>query len=203
MSLKNTLNYLQFFKEVGKSKRLLRSGWVREKIKDPESVAEHSFRIGVLVMALSDKFGYKLDKEKLLTMALLVALGELATGDVVTGRGEHIDIKKRDEMERQEREAIKKMFDKTGDSKKYTAIYDEMIGRVTPEAKVFWQLDRLEMALQAFEYEEEQGKNLEEFFINTSLYLTEPLLKEILEKIMKSRKKEYQATLAEKMGVKI
>lgn len=197
------INYLEFFKEVGKSKRLLRSGWVREKIKNPESVAEHSFRIGVLVMVLSDKFGYKLDKEKLLTMALLVALGELATGDVVTGRGEHIDIKKRNEMERQEREAIKKMFGKTGDSEEYTAIYDEMISRVTPEAKVFWQLDRLEMALQAFEYEEEQGKNLEEFFINTSLYLTDPLLKETLEKIMKSRREEYQESLLKKLKGKI
>lgn len=203
MSLKNSLNYLQFLKEVGKSKRLLRSGWVREEIKDPESVAEHSFRIGALVMVLSDKFGYKLDKEKLLEMALLVDLGELATGDVVTGRGEHIDIKKRDEVERQEREGIKEMFDKIGDSEKYTAIYDEMIGRTTLEAKVFWQLDRLEMALQALEYEEEQGKNLEEFFINTSLYLRDPLLKEVFEKIIKSRKKEYQASLAKKMGVNI
>ncbi|MDO8621049.1 MAG: HD domain-containing protein [Candidatus Levybacteria bacterium] len=203
MSLKNTLNYLQFFKEVGKSKRLPRSGWVRERIKDPESVAEHSFRIGALVMVLSDKFGYKLDKEKLLKMALLVALGELATGDVVTGRGEYIDIKKRDEMERQERGGIKEMFDKIGDSEEYSAIYDEMIGRVTPEAKAFWQLDRIEMALQALEYEEEQGKKLEEFFINTSLYLKEPLLKEILGKIMRSRKKEYQKSLREKLEGKI
>lgn len=199
MSLKNTLNYLEFFKEVGKSKRLLRSGWVREKIKDPESVAEHSFRIGVLVMALVDKLEYTLDREKLLKMAFLVALGELATGDVVTGRGEHIDIKKRDEMERQEKEGIREMFDKIGDSEKYSAIYDEMIGRTTPEAKAFWQLDRLEMALQAFEYEEEQGENLEEFFINTSLYLRDPLLKEIFEKIIKSRKKEYQESLRKKL----
>ena len=181
------VNYLDFFKTVGKSKRLPRSGWVREKVNDPESVAEHSFRVGALVMVLSDKLGYKLDKEKLLTMALLVALGELATGDVVTGRGEHIDIKKRDEMERQEREGIREMFDKIGDSEKYSAIYDEMIGRATPEAKAFWQLDRLEMALQALEYEEEQGKNLEEFFINTGLYIRDPLIVDILKEILKSR----------------
>lgn len=202
MSLKNSLNYLQFFKEVGKSKRLLRSGWVREKVKNPESIAEHSFRVGALVMVLSDKLGYKLDKEKLLKMALLVDLGELATGDVVTGRGEYIDIKKRDEIEWQEGKGIKEMFDRIGDSEKYSAIYDEMIGRTTSEAKAFWQLDRLEMALQALEYEEEQGKNLEEFFINTSLYLRDPLLKEIFEKIMKSRKKEYQESLRKKLESK-
>ena len=44
------------------------------------------------------------------------------------------------------------------------------------------------MALQALEYEEEQGKNLEEFFVNTELYLKEPLLKKIFYEILKSRK---------------
>lgn len=181
------VNYLEFLKTVGRSKRLPRTGWVREKVKDPESVAEHSFRVGVLAMVLSNKLGYKLDKEKLLTMAFLVDLGELTTGDVVTGRGEYIDIKKQDEMERQEREAIREMFDKIEDSEKYLAIYDEMVGRNTPEAKAFWQLERLEMALQALEYEEEQGKNLEEFFVNTGLYLRDPLSKTIFNQILKQR----------------
>ncbi len=181
------VNYIEFLKTVGRSKRLLRTGWVREGIKDPESVAEHSFRVGALAMSLGDKLGYNLDKEKLMTMALLVDIGELATGDVVTERGEYVDIKEKDKMERDERVAIKKLFDEVDDSKKYLAIYDEMIGRVTPEAKAFWQLERLEMALQAFEYEEEQGKNLEEFFVNTSLYLKDPLLKRLFNQILKQR----------------
>jgi len=181
------VNYLEFLKTVGRSKRLPRTGWVREGIKDPESIAEHSFRVYVLIMIFSDKLGYNLNKEKLFKMALLVDLGELSTGDIITGRGEHIDIKKRDEMEHQEREAIEKIFNEIEDVQKYLTIYDEMVGRNTPEAKVFWQLERLEMALQALEYEEEQGKNLEEFFINTSLYLTDPLLKKIFNQIIKKR----------------
>ena len=177
--------YLDFFKTVGKSKRLLRTGWVREKIKNPESIAEHSFRVGVLAMVLADKL--LVNKEKLMKMALLVDLGELTTGDIISGRGEYIDIKKRDEMERKEREGIKEIFDIIGDSEKYLAIYDEMVNRVTSEAKAFWQLERLEMAFQALEYEEEQGKNLEEFFVNTGLYLRDPLLKTIFNQILKQR----------------
>jgi len=64
-----SIDYLGFLKEVGKSKRLLRSGWIREKVNDPESVAEHSFRVGVLAMVLSDAI--KVDKDKLIKMALL------------------------------------------------------------------------------------------------------------------------------------
>lgn len=199
MSSKNTLNYLQFFKEVGKSKRLLRSGWVREKIKDPESIAEHSFRIGVLVMILADKFGYNLDKIKLMKMALIHDLGASITGDVVSTRGEIIDLQKRDEKEIREREEIRKVFDKVGEGDEYVAVFDEMINRITVEAKVFEELDKLEMALQAFEYEEEQGKNLEEFFMNTEMFMKESLLKEIFKDILKNRRKEYEESLRKKL----
>ncbi len=178
--------YLDFFRVVGKSKRIPRTGWVREKIKNPESIAEHSFRVGVLAMVLADKLGA--NKEKLMKMALLVDLGELATGDMVTARGEYIDIKKQDEMEKIEEEEIKKIFGKVGNNKQYLYAYREMVNRDTSDSKIFWQLERLEMALQAMEYEEEQGVILEEFFLNTALYLTEPLLKKIFYEILKSRK---------------
>jgi len=185
------VDYLDFLKTVGKSKRILRSGWVKEKIKDPESIAEHSFRVGLLAMILADKLDKNLDKEKLIKMALLHDLGELSTGDVVTERWDVIDVKKRDEKEKEERKGIEKVFAKIGQEKEYLAIYDEMVGRTTPEAKVFWQLDKLEMALQALEYEEEQGKNLEEFFVNVSLYSTQnPLIKEIFDKILRARKRK-------------
>jgi len=185
------VDYLDFLKTVGKSKRILRSGWVREKIKDPESIAEHSFRVGLLAMILADKLDKNLDKEKLIKMALLHDLGELSTGDVVTERWDVIDVKKRDEKEKEERKGIEKVFAKIGQEKEYLAIYDEMVGRTTPEAKVFWQLDKLEMALQALEYEEEQGKNLEEFFVNVGLYYTQNhLIREIFDKILRARKRK-------------
>jgi len=177
--------YLDFFKTVGKSKRLPRTGWVREKIKNPESIAEHSFRVGVLIMVLADKLDA--DKDKLTRMALLVNLGELVTGDMVTARGWHIDLKKQEEMEKKEREGIRGLFDYIEKGKEFVSIYNEMVNKDTQDAKIFWQLERLEMALQALEYEEEQGVVIDEFFINTELYLKEPLLKKIFYQILKSR----------------
>lgn len=188
---KKKIDYLDFLKTVGKSKRLLRSGWIREKILDPESVAEHSFRVSVLAMVLSDKLGYDLDKNKLIKMAILHDLGEVITGDIVTERHDIIDVAKRDEKEKEEKEGVRKIFDKIEEGDQYVKIFEEMIGRTTPEAKIFWQFDKLEMALQALEYEEEQGKDLQEFFSNVGLYhVRGPLIKKIFTEILSKRRKK-------------
>lgn len=183
------IDYLDFFKAVGKSKRLPRTGWMRTKVKDPESVAEHSFRVGVLAMVLSDKLGYSLDKEKLIKMALLHDLGEVITGDIVIERGGIIDIEKRKEKEEKEKQGVGKIFSLIKEENIYGAIFNEMLDRTTEEAKVFWQLDKLEMAIQALEYEQEQGKNLEEFFTTVDLHMKEPLLKEIFNQVLAERKR--------------
>ncbi len=181
------INYLDFFKTVGKSKRIPRSGWVREKVNDPESLAEHSFRVGVLAMVMSDKLNPNLDKNKLIKMALLHDLAEVITGDEVIDRWDVIDVKKRDEREIIEEEGIKKIFDKINQGDEFVGIFHEMVSRLTPEARIFAQLDKIEMAFQALEYEEEQGKNLEEFFVTASLYIKESLLKKIFGEILEKR----------------
>lgn len=183
-------DYITFFKTIGKSKRLLRSGWIEHKIKDPESVAEHSFRVAMMAMVLSNKLGYNLDAAKMVKMALLHDTGEVITGDVIVSRGSIIDIEARDTKEIEEREGIRNIFDLIGDAEEYTAIFQEMMDRTTVEAKVFWQLDKLEMAIQASEYEEEQKKDLEEFLINADLNMKEPLLREIFEGLLKKGKRK-------------
>lgn len=193
-------NYLDFFKTVGKSKRLLRSGPVREGIKDPESVAEHSFRTGVIAMVLADKLGYEVNREKLVKMALIHDIGEIVTGDVVVQRGEVIDLKLRDSKEEQEETGIRHIFNQIQEGDKYGKIFEEMIERKSPEAKIFWQFDKLELALTALEYEEEQGKQLEEFFLDANTHMKEPLLKKILMEIIESRKPEYKKSLRRKLG---
>ncbi len=46
----NAVNYLF---EMGELKRIRRSGWWNCKIKDPESVAEHSFRSSIIAFVLA------------------------------------------------------------------------------------------------------------------------------------------------------
>lgn len=176
---------VKFASMIGRSKRILRSGWVREKIKDPESVAEHSFRLSVLAMVLADQLG--VDKEKLIQMAILHDLGEVITGDVVWSRGSVIDMRKKAEKEELEKKGIGKIFKLIERSNNYVGLFEEMIGRKTQEAKIFWQLDKLEMAIQAMEYEKNHDKKIEEFFINADLQIYSPLLRKIFKEVVKQR----------------
>ena len=126
---------VDFMAVVGKSKKIHRAGWVREKIKDPESVAEHSFRVSVLTMVIADPLG--LDKEKLMKMALVHDLGEVITGDIVWSRGQLIDLKKRNEKENKEKEGIKDIFKLIKTDAEYVKVFTEMIERTSEEAKIF------------------------------------------------------------------
>lgn len=167
---------VKLVKILGKSKKIKRAGWVREKIKNPESVAEHSFRLIVMCMALAKVL--KVDQEKLIKMAIVHDLGETKTGDIVVERGTKIYSQKRIKKEILEEEAIKELLSIFGEE--YHRVFHELIERKSREAKIFWQLDKLEMAFQAKEYEEEQGKDLEEFFKNAEMNIKTPLLKKVL-----------------------
>ncbi len=184
-------DYLNFFKTVGKSKRLLRTGWVREKVKNPESIAEHSFRVGVLAMVLSDKL--EVNKEKLIKMSLIHDLGETFTGDIVWTRGELVDIKIRENKEKEELKGLVRLFSDIEDGEKFVDIFEEMIQSSSKDAKIFWQIDKLETVLQAFEYEEEQGIIIEEFFLNADLFIKDKILREIFEEILKEREAKQRS----------
>lgn len=71
---------IDFLSIVGRLKRLPRTGWVEAGIKEPESVADHSFRTAVLAMIPADLEG--LDSDKVMRMALLHDLAEVETGDL-------------------------------------------------------------------------------------------------------------------------
>ena len=176
---------LDFLIKTNKSKRVIRTGWKREKVRDPESVAEHSFHLSIMAMIFADEFG--VDREKLIKMAVIHDLGELITGDVVWSRGKMMDIEKRTNKESQEMQGIIDIFKIIGKGEEFRLIFEEMLERKTAEAKIFWQLDKLEMAIQALIYEKENNINLEEFFINTDLQLQSTFLRKIFDEVMKKR----------------
>lgn len=174
-------DFIKFAKIIGLSKKLKRAGWIREKIKDPESVAEHSFRLIVISMVLAKTL--KVNQGKLIKMAIIHDLGETITGDIVVERGKKILAHKRLKKERMEEEAIKELLGVFG--QEYHQIFYELRERKSKEAKIFWQLDKLEMAFQAKEYEEEQGKNLKEFFDNADMHISDSLLRKTLNELTK------------------
>lgn len=169
--------------QVGISKRILRTGWVVRKVKDPESVAEHCFRVIVMCLVLAPAFG--IDEQKLVNMGIIHDLGETSTGDLVVESWRKVFIKKRDVKEKLEKEAIKDIFKDFGNE--YFELFEEMIDRNSVEAKLFWQIDNLERTIQAFEYERSQGINMIEFVESADEFVTNPLLREVLGDLKKIR----------------
>lgn len=178
------MDILKFARTIGQLKTIQRTGWVREGIQNPEDVADHSFRIAILAMVLGPKLD--LNTERLVQMALIHDIGEITTTDIVVDRGLKIDINLKKEKEEKEAKALEEIFNPVN-STEASELYQEMIAQTTREAKIMRQLDKLEMVIQALEYEKEQGKKLDEFFQNAQLYITEPILKDIFEQIQKER----------------
>lgn len=76
----NSSNVLTFAKLCGMVKNIKRAGWLRYLKSDQvESVADHSYRIAALTMALrgTEKF----DQRRCLEMALIHDIGEGLVGD--------------------------------------------------------------------------------------------------------------------------
>lgn len=73
-------NLAKFGYELGQLKRTPRSGWHRAGVSSPESVAAHSWRVGVLAMIIAHAEGA--DVEHAAVLGLLHDLPETRVGDI-------------------------------------------------------------------------------------------------------------------------
>lgn len=151
---------IDFLMLVGKLKTTDRTGWKRHNIPESESVADHSYRAAMMGMFLAPRYG--LDQSKTTLMLLLHDLGEAIIGDVVTDAVAP-GYPKRDEKLRAERTALLEILE-TIDERQYISLYDEFVKNETPEARFAHELDKLEMAIQAREYEVMHNVDLGEFY---------------------------------------
>ena len=173
------LNLIDFFRMAGRLKRIPRSGWVEIGIDSPESVADHTFRTAILCMIFSDLEG--LDELKMLQMALIHDLPEVITGDL-TPSERTSTAKKREE------DAMKKLLNLLPEKQrvKYQNVWREYEECKTAEAKAVRQLEKLEMALQAKEYERAEltKESLERFFKSAEKAIMSPTIKTLLAHIL-------------------
>ncbi|XP_018725588.2 5'-deoxynucleotidase HDDC2 [Eucalyptus grandis] len=141
-----------------------RAGWVKRDVKDPESIGDHMYRMGLMALIASDIPG--VDRNKCIKMAIVHDIAEAIVGDITPSDG----ISKV-EKSRREREALDHMCRLLGgesQAKEINELWMEYEANLSPEAKVVKDLDKVEMILQALEYENEQGKDLDEFFVSTA-----------------------------------
>lgn len=188
------MDLLEFFHKIGKLKDIERTGWKMRNIKNPESVSDHSYRLAMLVLVLAPKFRERsIDLLKALKMALLHDICEVHTGDICSRLDEKNQVISNKEKFEKEKEGMEKILSNLPDeqAKEFMELWLEFEERESKEAVFVKELDKLELALQTYEYESKgrNGKHLNEFYEFVETNLNEPELIELFEKIKKKRKK--------------
>jgi putative hydrolase of HD superfamily len=168
-------NIIKFLEIAGMLKRTPRAGWVEVGIYHPESVADHTFRTAILSMLYADM--ECLDPLKLLRMALIHDLPEAVIGDLTPS-------KKSAETKEKEGTTIIQILNLLPERQRetYITVWNEYTKGNTREAKALKQLEKIEMALQAKEYERtgSASKSLERFIKSAEEATSWPDLRRLL-----------------------
>jgi putative hydrolase of HD superfamily len=188
------MNVKKFFHELEALKNLRRSGWVRFKIKKPESVADHSFRVAVMAMVLAPKLG--LNVEKCIKMALLHDLSEIRVGDIVVKSSDPNYRTQEKEKFQKEKNSIKKILSNLDKNQadEFFKSWLEVGMKTSAEGKFVNELDKLEMVFQALEYERENRSKtrLDEFFEDAEKRIEIPELLKLLKEVKQERSKLFK-----------
>lgn len=168
---------LNILSEVSRLKTLFRQGWLKRGIPESkcESVADHCFLTVITAYLIAERDFPELDLTKVLKLAIIHEIGEVYVGDITP-----VDGVSEEEKYKQEREAVKSVFSELDDGNGYLNLWEEFEAGETPEASFVKQIDKLEMALQAYNYKQHGYDRMDEFLDSTARVMQDDRLKDIL-----------------------
>ncbi|MBM3895447.1 MAG: HD domain-containing protein [Thaumarchaeota archaeon] len=172
-----------FFEQAIGLKSIHRKGWTTKVgIKEPESVADHSYSMTVMSLVLAEL--QTLDVQKVATMSLIHDLAESLVGDYTP---DEISLKQKMNLENNAMKEILSDLPATL-AKKYEKIWNEYQSAKTKEAKLVHEIDKLEMAFQARKYFEEgyDKSKIVEFLKTADKEIKNEYLRKILNKIIRN-----------------
>jgi len=173
-----------FIFELGALKHVKRSGWWIINIKDPENVAEHSFRAGVIGYILAKL--EKADVNKVAMMSLFNDLHEARLNDLHKIGQRYIDFKKA------ETKAHKEQTEELGEiGKEIFSFHKEYQEQKTKEAIIARDADLLENAYQAKEYMEIGYKDAQDWIDNIRKIIKTDSAKKLLDEIEKTSSNDW------------
>lgn len=156
-------------------KGVKRMGWVESGVKEPETVADHTCAVALIVLfkALKER---GLDLEKALTMALVHDLAETVVGDITPA-----DRVPPDEKKALEREAFDGLLEGLDPDTRSDVleVWDELEEGESPEARLVLDADVFDRLVQARIYKD-RGEDVERFF-RSKMSLKGSLLEKALE----------------------
>lgn len=179
---------LEFLNLIGRLKGQLRTGWVYSKVNElqrVESVADHSWRMSMAAFLFSDD--PLIDVGKMIRLAVVHDMAECITGDIAPAD----KVSPADKRQR-EANAVATITNTLGHfcSGGQSAVIDlihEYETRESAEAVAVKDLDLLEMIVQADEYEQTTGLNLETFFDGTRGRFKTPQVKSLADELEAQR----------------
>ena len=161
-----------FLINVGELKDRKRRGWELREVKNPETIAAHTFRTTIMAWVLGKK--KKLNTNKVLKMALIHDICEVYAGDTtpydkilpknkkelrkIVNQWPRLSKKEKErnfrEKYNKEKKALEKITSKLSPDlkKEIKQLWNDYEEGITMEGRFVRQLDRLENLLQALEY---------------------------------------------------
>ena len=175
---------VDYFFEAGTLKRIPRTGWLNAGIKHPESVAEHSYRTGLIGAVLAVMEGA--DPAKVAFMGVIHDTQETRIGDIAyIGRRYVKAADNRDVTADQTADAPPDVREALA------AIVDEIESCETKEAIIHRDADKLECLFQAIEYRETGNANMQQFYDSMLSALTTSSAQDIAHQAMDAKSQRW------------
>ncbi|KAK8811426.1 hypothetical protein WA158_003160 [Blastocystis sp. Blastoise] len=181
----NTVEGLKFLQYCNDLKQLPRRGWVLRGVENPESVADHSWRVGMMSFLI---VATDVDKIRCMKMGLVHDLAESIVGDITP-----VDnVAEEDKHDREARGFLEIVSHLPKEvAEEISGLWHEYEDQKTLESHYVYDFDKLDMLIQAKDYEYQQNKDLEEFFFNCQTLKTD-MGNEYLKTLISQRKVNNQ-----------
>ncbi|XP_033219437.1 HD domain-containing protein 2 [Belonocnema kinseyi] len=173
----------EFMELIGVLKHEKRAGWKLHNVSNPETIAGHMYRMAMLSFLIDSN--ENLDKNKIMQMTLIHDLAECIVGDITPH--DNITPEVKHEMEDKAMEQICQLLGDKGPE--ILEMFREYEQQQSPEAKYVKDLDRLDLLMQAYEYEKRDKTpgHLQEFFNAINGKIRHPFLNKIANEINEER----------------
>ncbi|KAK9839702.1 hypothetical protein WJX81_007090 [Elliptochloris bilobata] len=158
-SAAQAIDFLMLLQNLKNTKR---TGWVRSGVAGPESIADHMYRMGMMALVAGDA---GVDTNRCIRLALVHDVAEAIVGDIAPS-----DNVSKEDKRRLEEDAVQQIHGMLGSAagKEIEELFHEYEAGETHEARLVKDFDKVEMVLQAAEYEAAQGLALQPFFDSTA-----------------------------------
>lgn len=176
----------RFIHEAGHLKSVPRTGWFLAGVRDPESVAEHMSRTSIIGLLLGTLSPEEVDVGRIVLMCAIHDIAETRIGDIPSVARRYLD--KPDERTVLH-DQVAGMPERAG--RFLMGALEEYEGRITLEALLARDADKLECLAQAMYYSGNGNLNAEQWIRSSYESVTTPIGRELADAVLASEPEDW------------